>query len=54
MFQLPHYMGSQGQAVGVWEGIPLHWSSPRGSVLFVLNKICSQTPTACWSLSGCL
>lgn len=52
MFQVPHYTGSQGRAMGRRRD-PLHWSSPRGSVLFVLNKICSQTPTACLSLSGC-
>lgn len=34
---------------GIQEGISLCRSSPRGSVLFVLNKICSQTPTACLS-----
>lgn len=52
MFQVPHYTGSHGRAMGCGRG-PLHWSSPRGSVLFVLNKICSQNLTACLSLSGC-
>lgn len=51
MFQVPHYTGSQGRVLGCRRDL-LHWSSPRGSVLFVLNKICSQNLTACLSLSG--
>ncbi|XP_032098937.1 protein spinster homolog 1 isoform X4 [Sapajus apella] len=46
-----HYMGSSEEEVGVQQGIPLHRAAPGARCYLLWNKICSQTPGACSSLS---